>query len=110
MSRYIVKLKDYYFSFSSIVDAPVTFGMSLDEFKEYYKSEYGQAGLMNLDGRLARVEKYGSSNMAGLTAKEVLEPNKAGPNEDSLTVEEIYKAYCLREPIRDGWLVPAPEV
>lgn len=103
MPRYIVKLKDCYFLFSSVVDAPVTFGMSLDEFKEYYEFEYGQDGLNNLDNRLARVEKYGSSDMAGLSADDVLEFNRAGPNEDELTIDEIYKAYCLMEPIRDGW-------
>ena len=103
MPRYIVKLKDYYFLFSSVVDAPVTFGMSLDAFKEYYKLEYGQDSLKDLDSRLSRVEKYGSSDMAELSADDILEFNKAGPNEDALTVDEIYKAYCLMEPIRDGW-------
>jgi hypothetical protein len=41
--------------------------------------------------------------LTGSSAKDILEGNRAGPNEDELTIDEIYKAYCLIEPIRDSW-------
>ncbi len=103
MGRYIVKLNDYYFEFSTIVDAPVSFGMSLTAFKKYYLLEYGQHNYKKLEERLSRVEKYGSSSVPNEAAEEILSCNRAGPKEDCLTTDEIYKAYCLMEPIRDGW-------
>lgn len=50
MPRYIIKIKDKYFEWSTIVDAPVTNGMSLTEFRSYYQSEYGEDAMKNLDG------------------------------------------------------------
>lgn len=91
MPRYIVKLKDLYFEYSTIVDAPVSYGLSLDEFKEYYAWEHGQDGMIGLQRRLDRVEKFGSSSAFGESAEEVLEGNRAGPNETELTIDEIYE-------------------
>lgn len=107
MPRYIVKLEDYYFEWSTIVDAPVTFGMKLDEFKEYYQEAYGTEGMRDLDYRLERVEMFETSSITPTTIKEMIKGNRAGPDETELTIDEILKAYCLREPIRNGWLVPA---
>ena len=45
MSHYIVKLNDvntntdYYMIWSSVVDAPIVNGMSLEDFAEFYKYE-----------------------------------------------------------------------
>lgn len=67
MSRYIIKLtdkrdlKDYYLEWSTIVDAPVTYGMTLDGFKIYYQGEYGISGMRDLPERLKRVEEKGTS-------------------------------------------------
>lgn len=109
MGRFIVKLEDYYLEWSTIVDAPVTFGMSLEQFKEYYQGEYGRSSMVDLERRLERAEKFGTSSLNDSRTDELIAGNRAGPNETSLTVEEIVKAYCLREPIRNGWLVPTYE-
>jgi hypothetical protein len=65
MPTYIVKLSkdgvDRYFEWSTVVDAPTTYGMALDEFREYYREHYGESGMEQLPGRLARVEKTGCS-------------------------------------------------
>jgi len=104
VGRFIVKLHDYYFEYSTVVDAPVTFGMSLDEFKEYYQYRYGTVGMSDLPDRLERVEAKGTSCYNDDDAADTLSCNRAGPNESELTVEQIYQAYCLRQPILDGWL------
>lgn len=105
MGRGIVKIKDHYLEWSTIVDAPVTFGMSLAELEEHIRYEYGRSGLRDLPERLARVEQYGTS-FIGTSVEDVLRGNRAGPDEQALTADEIYQAYCLCEPIRDGWRVP----
>jgi len=106
MPRYIVKLDDYYLEWSTVVDAPVTFGMSLDGFRVYYQAEYGNAGLPVLMKRLERVESKGISSLIHESADDLLTFNRAGPNESTLTRDEILTAYCLMKPIRDGWMVP----
>jgi len=107
MPRYIVKLHDHYFEWSTIVDAPVTFGMTLDEFTEYYEAEYGHDGMRDLPERLARVEEYGTSGLCGQTPNDLISGyNRAGPDECYLTLNEVYLAYCLHQPILNGWLVP----
>jgi hypothetical protein len=103
MPRYIVKIVDdgvpYYLEWSTIVDAPVTYGMSLEEFKEYYKSKYGEEGFAKLDERLERVEKFGSSTVDGWTALDVISGNRAGLNERELTFDEIVRKYIRKETV-----------
>jgi hypothetical protein len=101
MPRYIIKLtdndKDYYLLWSTIVDAPVTHGMSLEDFKIAYEQEYGRSGMSDLSQRLERVEQTGSSEYMG-NLESLLGHNRAGENESCLTKEEIIKKYCLTTP------------
>lgn len=110
MGRFIVKLENHYLEWSTITDSPVTFGVPLNVFKHYYRDEYGESSAAELERRLERVEKQGTSSRSGHTVEDLIAGNRAGPNEARLTLEEIIKAYCLQEPIRDGWLVPIIEI
>ena len=103
MGRPIIKLGDYYLEWSSIVDAPIMFGLELEEFKEYYRLKYGTDGMDDLDARLERVELNGTSYLDNRNVGDAISVNRAGPDESELTEEEIYQAYCLRRSIRDGW-------
>lgn len=106
MGRYIIKLNEYYLEWSTIVDAPVTFGMKRADFEAYYREMYGTEGSRDLPGRLERADKKGTSAHDHESAADVISGNRAGPNESKLTQDEIYRAYCLMKPIRDGWTVP----
>lgn len=108
MSRTIIKIKDYYLEWSSIVDAPVTFGMKRDEFEAYHLAEYGRNGHQNFEQRMAMVDQHGSSSMYNHSAKDVISINRAGEDEAELTLDEIYRAYCLRESI-GNWAVPTSD-
>jgi hypothetical protein len=107
MGRYIIKLDEYYLEWSTIVDAPVTFGMKREDFEAYYREMYGINGMRDLSKRLERADKKGTSSHYHESADDVISGNRAGPNESKLTRDEIYQAYCLMESIRDGWTVPA---
>lgn len=110
MGRFIVKLHEHYLEWSTITDSPVTFGMTLNDFVEYYKAEYGRHGQHDLEMRLECVEEHGSSAYENCYwLPNLFRGNRAGPNETELAEEEIYRAYCLCEPIRDGWVVPIAE-
>lgn len=98
----IIKLthkdKDYYLEWSEVVDAPVTYGMSLEEFKEYYQSEYGNSGMNKLPERLGLVEQYGTSlGPRYESADDYIKFNRAGNNDKCLTKEQIIKIYCINK-------------
>ena len=94
MSRYILKLEDHYLEWETMVDAPGTFGMSLEEFTEYYRDEYGRRSMdFEFKSRMKRVEEKGNSSQLGHTVDELLAHNRAGKNETCLTKEQIIQYY-----------------
>ncbi len=102
MPRYIVKLTDenvdYYMEWSTIVDAPITFGMSLEEFKEYYQEEYGRRGMEDeFENRMKRVEKKGTSSIIDSSVEAVISCNLAGDEGECLTRQEIIQKYCIEK-------------
>jgi hypothetical protein len=94
MAKYIVKIKDKYLEWSTIVDAPITYGMSLNEFKEHYKEQYGANAMRSLQDRLKRVEKYGTSAIEGMSIENLIAGNRAGEDETELTLADIERDYC----------------
>jgi hypothetical protein len=101
MSRIIIKLTDektktdYYLEWSTVVDAPVTYGLSLGDFREYYRHEYGLSGMREFDERIARVQKAGHSAIWDENYLEtILRNNRAGDREKTLTKEQIIELYC----------------
>lgn len=107
MGHVIIKIKDCYLEWSTVVDAPVAFGMTLPALRRHIAQEYGRTGLRELPSRLARVEKVGISSTYVESLAQWLAGNHAGPAGSPLTPDEIHEAYCLRQPIRGGWIVPA---
>lgn len=95
MPRYIIKLDDHYLEWSTIVDAPVTYGMTLEQFKHYYKDEYGAEGMRRLGERLQRVDDHGCSAF-GETLDALLAFNRAGVGETCLTKEQIIDHFVHR--------------
>lgn len=98
MPRYIIKIKDKYLEWSTVVDAPVTYGGTLEEFKEYYLNEYGSSSLANFEERLERVEQVGTSERGAKNLAYTIGVNRAGPKETCLTEDEIYQKYCVDRP------------
>ena len=101
MGKFIIKIaddkfhKDYYMEWSTIVDAPVTNGMSLSEFKDYYELEYGKSSMAELEERLKRVKVNGSSGHPPYDKIDgFFEYNRAGLNETQLNKEDILNKYC----------------
>lgn len=94
MPRLIAKFGELYCEWSTVVDAPVTHLMTQVELRAYMQAEYGDSGVRNLDERLARVEQQGTSCRLGTTVQNLLNFNRAGPNEAHIgTLEEMVTAY-----------------
>lgn len=94
MGRLIIKLEDKYMEWSTIVDAPVTPGMSYFDFREYYTKEHGETSVMIFDERMSRVHSKGTSSFDDENVDETISANRAGENESCLTKEEIINRYC----------------
>jgi hypothetical protein len=101
MPRFIVKIphagQDYYLDWSTIVDAPVTYGMSLDEYKEYYRDEYGRAAFEGFEfkQRMERVEAKGTSSMFHNNVEDLISYNRAGEKETQLDLQGIIQKYIV---------------
>lgn len=94
MPTYIIKHtlptgEDRYLAWSTIVDAPVTYGVTLQELRDYWQGEYGRRGLADLDRRLAN---GGDPE----TLARVQPTNRAGVDETRLSIEQIVDYYFVR--------------
>lgn len=79
----------YYFDYSTVVDAPTTGAMTRREYESYYRSKYGEANTESLLSRLARADARGTSSMLHANLADILSSNRAGPNEERLTVDQV---------------------
>ena len=104
MPRYIVKLndpqdnKDYYLEWSTVVDAPITYGLSLAEFHGYYQEEYGRMGMQDLSQRMERVEQKGCSSLLHDNADDLISGNHAGEKGEELSKDQIIEKFCRLRP------------
>lgn len=101
MPRYIVKIphegQDYYLDWSTIVDAPVTYGLTLEEFKEYCREEYGRQRIESFDfkQRMERVEEKNTSSLLHDSAEDVMSCNRAGDKETRLDLQGIIQKFII---------------
>lgn len=98
MPRYIVKLSEgdqsWYLDYSSMVDAPTSYGTDLVSFRESYIDYYGKSSIRELDERLERVEQTGTSSRIHESVEDQLSFNRAGKDETCLTIQQIIDYYC----------------
>lgn len=90
MSRLIVKIRDCYLDWSTVVDAPVTNGMTLAEFRSYYLAEYGPDSEVHFEESIKLADANGASDDYNWRTA-----NRAGPKETFLNEDELYQVYCL---------------
>jgi hypothetical protein len=101
MPRYIIKITDpidntdYFMEWSTIVDGPITYGCSLEEFKEYYKGEYGNHGMETFDLTINRVMKHGTSGHPHFNSFErLMDFNRLGENGEKTDLYGVLNKYC----------------
>lgn len=90
MGQFIVKLEGKYFEWSTIVDAPVSSPMTLEELKAHTLAEFGRVGYDELDARLERVEQNGFSlRDRSYDLEALLCCNRCGPKETPFTEAQL---------------------
>lgn len=97
MAHGIIKLGGQYLVWSTVVDAPVTYGMTLKKLREHLKTEHGEEGLRSLPLRLERVEAKGTSFVHDDDVTDTIWLNRAGPGEKPLHMVEIEDFYVRRQ-------------
>lgn len=86
-----------FMEWSTVVDAPVTWGVPLREYKRYYKERYGSDGMKHLATVLADIERTGAATAFGETAEQAVLCNRAGRGETGLTLQQIIEHWCSNE-------------
>lgn len=93
MSRFFVKLIKndipLYLVWSTVVDSPVSDGMPLEQFREYFLKSRGQDYTEYFEENIIRADKNYEENLERIDAF-----NRAGGDEEQLTIEEIIEFYC----------------
>ena len=86
-----------YLMWSTVVDAPVTYGMTRGELESYYKERHGSEGMRELSARLARADARGTScQMGDDSPDDDIAVNRAGRGERKLTRADIVEWYCVK--------------
>ena len=106
MGRFIVEIRNpeddadrRLLEWSTVVDAPVTYGMREDEFRTYYRNEYGNDGMRQLDDRMTRVREKGTSAHDDESWEDTaLVCNRAGPDETQADAAMLWKLYVTDRP------------
>lgn len=90
MGRYICHHEGFFFEWSTVVDAPVTYAMPREEFEQYYREEYGRANLYDFEKRMERAVNTGTSAHRE-TLADLIRTNRAGPRDGRLSFKALLK-------------------
>lgn len=101
MGHIVVKIgDDRYLVWSTVVDAPITYGMSRGEMKEHLSERTPvelDLALEQAERRLVRADDHGTSSMMGHeSAEELMTFNRAGPGKSCLPVEDLIRQFWSR--------------
>jgi hypothetical protein len=90
MSKTILKIKNKYVVWSSVVDAPSAVYETAQELKEYLKHLVDDSSLQEI---VELTEKTGCSHPRYSSVEEFIAFNRAGPHEECLTLQQIIDMY-----------------
>lgn len=94
--RFDTKEGPRYLEYSTICDAPVTYGMTLAEFKKHYLREYGRTSERDFGERIKRVDAKGTSSHHHSSVADTIRNNRAGKDETRVTVEQLVDYYVVK--------------
>lgn len=101
MPKFVVKLKDKYLEWSTVVAAPVTRGMTREQMARYLFQRETELAERNVEEVLSKADEYGTSRFPWEEGvRTAIVDNRAGDDEVEITLDEIYEKYCT--PKADG--------
>lgn len=100
MARFPIRLDHegdkWYLIWSTIVDAPVTYGLTWHELVRYVRRAQGTEGVSELFNHKGGLDELGVPHDGYGTLKTILASNRAGPYEKRLTKLELIEQYCIQ--------------
>lgn len=93
MANILCFYRDSYFIWSTMVDAPSTFGMTEAECVEWLSWQNNIPGFGYAAEAIARANKFGT-NSDVITLEDINSWNRAGPGESPISLDDIYTIYC----------------
>lgn len=95
VAKFATPAGDRYLVWSTIVEAPITFGMELDDLVDWISEQMGKDYAEQfVETRIPRIERTGTSTGEAVT--ELIRLNRAGLGETRLTLEQIIDFFCVR--------------
>jgi len=85
--------RDRYFVWSTVTDAPSTYGMTERECVEWFSFNNNIRGFGHAAGLMALARKSGTTSSL-LSLDDIDYWNRAGHSETRLSLDEIYRIYC----------------
>lgn len=92
MGHIIIKIKDRYFMYSTICDAPISAGFTRKDFIKWYLKEQRRKAKDWIEKELIEVDETGSN--VGETMQEVILCNRAGERERHISAKKMYELYA----------------
>lgn len=90
MGKIVIKhkmgLEARYLVWNTVVDAPITVGMTKAELADWWREEYGRSGEQTFNFALDRAK----------TLDDVVACNRAGKDETHLTIEQMVEFYFVK--------------
>lgn len=112
MPRFTVEIDGLWCTWSTVVDAPVTALMPKEDYEEWYRQRHEphqrnkpdeiyeqEMDLFEkkMERTFEKVEETGCSNPRYEDADEVIAFNRAGPNEENLSKEELIERFEVED-------------
>lgn len=91
MAHSIIKVEGKYLIWSTVVDAPITYGMTREQLEKYWRDEYGRRGMEDLAERIGRADEKGTSAWADDDAFETIRMLGANNHWDDPVLMEIHE-------------------
>ena len=90
---------EWWLEWSTVVDAPVTYGMTEAQLGEHIMTTQGSDGLGRLSRRMEVARSRGGlASTSFLDYERDVDHNRAGAKETSITIAQLIDVYCHRKP------------
>lgn len=92
MGRCIIKLDGKLMEWTSVSDGPASLLLTEEQFRRYWREEYGRSRWHELAEILIKVQKRGTTALS-YTVDQIIKDNHAGEKGKRLTKSQIIEAY-----------------
>jgi len=92
MGRCVIQLDGKFMEWTSVSDGPASLLLTEEQFRRYWREEYGRNRWHELAEILLLVKKYGTSARR-YTVDDIIKGNHAGKEGKHLTKKQIVEAY-----------------